>query len=62
VDAIGSIGAAVDVAGAARDEGVIGAAVVCAQAGPAIVRAAAIATPFKRCFMGFDLFLKQIAD
>src|SRR6266436_1416504 len=50
--AIGAIGApAEDGAGAAAlggDDGVIGA---CAQTGAAIARAAAIATPFKRCFM-----------
>src|SRR5579862_1982083 len=51
LDAIGAAGA--PAAGAAAgallgDEGVIGA---CAHAGAAIARAAAIATPFKRCFM-----------
>jgi len=51
-DALGSIGAEVDAAGAvAGDEGVIGAVLVCAQTGAAIVRAAAIATPFKRYFI-----------
>src|SRR6266849_6218030 len=56
LDAIGAIGApAVGAAGAAAlgaagaaALGVIGA---CAHAGAAIARAAAIATPFKRCFM-----------
>lgn len=56
LDAIGAAGApAAGVAGAAAlgaallgDVGVIGA---CAHAGAAIARAAAIATPFKRCFM-----------
>src|SRR5712691_12957799 len=51
--AIGAIGApAAGAAGAVAalgvDDGVIGA---CAQTGAAIARAAAIATPFKRCFM-----------
>src|SRR5579863_4498950 len=49
LDAIGAAGA--PAAGAAAllgDVGVIGA---CAHAGAAIARAAAIATPFKRCFM-----------
>src|SRR5437016_3773762 len=63
-DAIGFIGAAVDEAdgdgaagavaagarGAEGADGVIGA-LVCAQTGATIARAAAIATPFKRCFM-----------
>src|SRR5205807_5387499 len=59
--AIGFIGAVADeadgagaagavAAGARGAEGVIGA-LVCAQTGAAIARAAAIATPFKRCFM-----------
>src|SRR5689334_15417038 len=43
--AVGAAGAAAALGG---DDGVIGA---CAQAGAAIARAAAIATPFKRCFM-----------
>ena len=47
--AIGA-GAAVEAAAGARDDGVIGAP-LCAQTGAAIARAAAIATPFKRCFM-----------
>jgi len=47
--AIGA-GAAVEAAAGARDDGVIGAP-VCAQTGAAIASAAAIATPFKRCFM-----------
>src|SRR5207237_10882608 len=42
--------AAVEAAAGARDVGLIGA-LVCAQTGTAIARAAAIATPFKRCFM-----------
>ena len=41
--------AAVEAAAGARDVGLIGA-LVCAQTGTAIARAAAIAT-FKRCFM-----------
>ena len=63
-DAIGFIGAAVDEAdgdgaagavaagarGAEGADGVIGA-LVCAQTGVTIARAAAIATPFKRFFM-----------
>jgi hypothetical protein len=52
-DAIGSIGTAVDAeGGAAGDDGVIGAVLVCAHTGAAIVRAAANATPFKTYFMG----------
>jgi hypothetical protein len=52
-DAIGSIGIVVDAeGGAAGDDGVIGAALVCAQTGAAIVRAAATATPFNTYFMG----------
>src|ERR1051326_7348294 len=47
--AIGA-GAAVEAAAGARDDGVIGAP-VCAQTGAAIASAAAIATPFKRCFI-----------
>ena len=47
--AIGA-GAAVDAVAGARDDGVIGAP-LCAQTGAAIARAAAIATPFMRCFM-----------
>ena len=64
LDAIGFIGAAVDEAdgdgaagavaagarGAEGADGVIGA-LVCAQTGATIASAAAIATPFKRCFM-----------
>ena len=64
LDAIGSVGAAADEAdgdgaagavaagarGAEGADGVIGA-LVCAQTGAAIARTAAIATPFRRCFM-----------
>src|SRR5205085_10754346 len=47
-DAIGAPPAAGAAALGAPDDGVIGA---CAQAGAAIAKAAAIATPFKKCFM-----------
>src|SRR5438128_62261 len=55
LDAIGAIGApaAGAAAGAAALGGDLAAGVIgaCAHAGAAIARAAAIATPFKRCFM-----------
>src|SRR5438876_11717137 len=54
-DAIGAVGAAAAgaAAGAAALGGDLAAGVIgaCAHAGAAIARAAAIATPFKRCFM-----------
>jgi hypothetical protein len=50
----GEAGAA---AGGADPPGVDGVIVPCAQTGPATARAAAIATPFKRCFM----FLSSVA-
>jgi hypothetical protein len=62
-----SAGAAADGCGAGAAAGgeaggVIGAVEVCAQTGAAIARAAAMATPVKRCFMlvppgssGFDI-------
>src|SRR5229473_8358486 len=56
LDAIGAIGAPAAGAAGAAALGAAGAAALgvigaCAHAGAAIARAAAIATPFKRCFM-----------
>src|SRR5437867_583561 len=54
-DGAGAAGAAAAGArGAEGADGVIGA-LVCAQTGATIASAAAIATPFKRCFMPFIL-------
>jgi hypothetical protein len=55
--AVGAPAAGADAAGAdaAGARGVAGAMGVCAKAGAAIARAAAIATPYQRCFMSCPL-------